>query len=208
MAITRLTRDERKAQTRADLLAAARQVFLRRGFHGASLDEIAEEAGYTKGAVYSNFEDKDSLFLALLDERYTGRVVAYSEMMLEVDSLDEAFRRVSWFMAEADQEEPDWLPTLAEFVAHASQHEDLRRAYARSRERFLEAIAGIIDTLAERHGASLRISSLEAARWSSVLIRGYSAERRIDPDTVTPELFVELQSAFMHGITLPRGEEE
>jgi AcrR family transcriptional regulator len=208
MATARLTRDERKAQTRADLLAAARDVFVRRGFHRASLDEIAEEAGYTKGAVYSNFADKDALFVALLDERYVGRVARYSEMMLEVDSLDEAFRRVSWFMAEADQEEPDWLPTLAEFVAHASQHEDLRRAYSRSRERFLEAIAGIIDTLAERFGVTLRVSSLEAARWSSVLIRGYSAERRIDPDTVTPELFVELQTAFMHGLTLPRGEEQ
>ena len=207
MATTRLTRDERKAQTRADLLAAARDVFVRRGFHRASLDEIAEEAGYTKGAVYSNFADKDGLFLALLDERYEGRVARYSEMMLEVDSLDEAFRRVSWFMAEADQEEPDWLPTLAEFVAHASQYVELRRAYSSSRERFLEAIAGIIDTLAERFGVSLRVSSLEAARWSSVLIRGYSAERRIDPDTVTPELFVELQTAFMHGLTRPRGEE-
>ena len=208
MTTIRLTRDERKAQTRADLLAAARDVFVRRGFHRASLDEIAEEAGYTKGAVYSNFADKDGLFLALLDERYEGRVARYSEMMLEVDSLDEAFRRVSWFMAEADQEEPDWLPTLAEFVAHASQREELRRAYSRSRERFLEAIAGIIDTLAERFDVSLRVSSLEAARWSSVLIRGYSAERRIDPATVTPELFVELQTAFMHGLTLPRGEEQ
>ena len=208
MATTRLTRDERKAQTRADLLAAARRVFLRRGFHGASLDEIAEEAGYTKGAVYSNFADKDALFLALLDERYEGRVAAYSEMMLEVDSLDEAFRRVSWFMVMADQDEPDWLPTLAQFVAHASQHEELMRAYARSRERFLDAIAGIIDTLVERYGVSLRVSSYEAARWSSVLIRGYSAERRIDPEAVTPDLFVELQTAFMHGLTLPRGEEQ
>jgi AcrR family transcriptional regulator len=204
MATTRLTRDERKAQTRIDLLAAARRVFLRRGFHGASLDEIAEEAGYTKGAIYSNFADKDALFIALLDEQYEGRVAAYSELMLEVESLDEAFRRVSRFAAEADLEEPDWLPTLAEFVAHASQHEELRRAYARSRERFLTAIAGIIEALSERYGVTLRVSPLEAARWSSVLIRGYSAERRIDPEAVTPELFVELQTAFMHGLTMPR----
>ncbi len=208
MAIVRLTRGERKAQTRADLLAAARRVFLRRGFHGASLDEIAEEAGYTKGAVYSNFADKDALFVALLDERYEGRVAVYSEMMLEVDSLDEAFRRVSRLMVMADQEEPDWLPTLAQFVAHASQHEELMHAYARSRERFLDAIAGIIDALAERYGVTLRVSSHEAARWSSVLIRGYSAERRIEPEAVTPDLFIELQTAFMHGLTLPRGEEQ
>jgi AcrR family transcriptional regulator len=53
--VTRLTRSQRQEQTRAQLLDAALPVFLRRGFHGASLDEIAEEAGYTTGAVYSNF---------------------------------------------------------------------------------------------------------------------------------------------------------
>ena len=75
---TRLTRPERKAATRRELLDAARTVFLRRGFHGASLDEIAEEAGYTKGAVYSNFEDKDALFLAVLDAGYGRRATLYS----------------------------------------------------------------------------------------------------------------------------------
>ncbi|MET0831731.1 MAG: helix-turn-helix domain-containing protein, partial [Acidimicrobiia bacterium] len=66
MTATRATRVERKAQTRSDLLTAARRVFLRSGFHGASVEEIAEEAGYTKGAVYSNFEDKAALYLAVL----------------------------------------------------------------------------------------------------------------------------------------------
>ena len=64
----RLTRPERKEQTRGDLLAAAREVFERHGFHRASLEQIAEAAGYTKGAVYSHFPGgKDELFLAVLD---------------------------------------------------------------------------------------------------------------------------------------------
>jgi AcrR family transcriptional regulator len=202
----RLTRSERKERTRTDLIEAARRVFVRRGFHGASLDEIAEEAGYTKGAVYSNFADKDALFVAVLDAHYGRRLDAYAEMFLDEETLDAAFERVSRFMASADELEPDWLPTVAEFVAHASQHEAVRREYARSRERFLTAIAGIIDQLTERFDVSLRISSLEAARCSSVLIRGYSAERRIDPST-TPEVFVEVHTAFMRGLTVRRGEE-
>ena len=67
---TRRTRSESKVRTRTDLIAAARSVFLARGFHPATLDEIAEQAGYTKGAVYSNFAGKDDLFLALLVEYY------------------------------------------------------------------------------------------------------------------------------------------
>jgi AcrR family transcriptional regulator len=62
----RLTREESKARTRADLLRAARRLFLRNGFVATSLADIAEEAGLTKGAVYSNFESKEDLFLALL----------------------------------------------------------------------------------------------------------------------------------------------
>jgi AcrR family transcriptional regulator len=69
----RVTRAERREQIRADLLAAARQVFLRRGFHQASLEEIALEAGWSKGAVFSNFAGKDDLFLAVLDTQNRRR---------------------------------------------------------------------------------------------------------------------------------------
>jgi AcrR family transcriptional regulator len=62
----RLTREESKARTRQELLRAASRLFLRNGFVATSLSDIAEEAGLTKGAVYSNFESKEDLFLALL----------------------------------------------------------------------------------------------------------------------------------------------
>src|ERR687898_92533 len=64
----RLTRAEKSAQTRAELMASARQLFLRRGFHAASLEQVAEEAGFTIGAVYSRFGSKADLFLAILDD--------------------------------------------------------------------------------------------------------------------------------------------
>ena len=70
----RLTRAESHARTRQALLDAAAQVFANRGFGGASLDEIAEVAGYTKGAVYSNFGSKDELFLAVLQDRMRRQV--------------------------------------------------------------------------------------------------------------------------------------
>src|SRR5688572_27566323 len=72
--MTPLTRAQRRQQTRARLLDAAGQVFARRGFHAATVDEIADAAGYTKGAVYSNFANKDQLFLALLDQRLAAQL--------------------------------------------------------------------------------------------------------------------------------------
>ena len=65
----RLTRAEAKARTREQLLDAAAQVFAQRGYAGASVDEIAEAAGYSAGALYSNFNGKEQLFLELMSER-------------------------------------------------------------------------------------------------------------------------------------------
>jgi len=64
----RLTREESKARTRSELLRAASRLFVRNGFVATSLSDIAEEAALTKGAVYSNFDSKEELFLALLQE--------------------------------------------------------------------------------------------------------------------------------------------
>ena len=85
--MTRLTRAERKEQTRADLVAAARRVFGRQGFHAATLDDIADEAGDSKGAVYSNFEGKDELFLAVLDARYEGILRTHRTLLREAGTL-------------------------------------------------------------------------------------------------------------------------
>jgi AcrR family transcriptional regulator len=68
----RLSRQEKKAETRARLLEAAESVFARRGFHAASVEEVAEEAGFSTGAVYSNFGGKEDLFLALWDSALEG----------------------------------------------------------------------------------------------------------------------------------------
>jgi AcrR family transcriptional regulator len=66
--VIKLTRDESKARTRSELLRAANRLFLRDGFVATSLAAIAEEAGLTKGAVYSNFESKEDLFIAVLQQ--------------------------------------------------------------------------------------------------------------------------------------------
>src|SRR5690242_11786233 len=91
----RVSRQDRKQRTRADLVTAAREVFMRRGFHAASLEEISEQAGYTKGAVYSNFAGKDELFLAVLDAHAAGRARAYARAAAGAPGLEEALRALS-----------------------------------------------------------------------------------------------------------------
>src|SRR5260370_11763687 len=81
MSLEPLTPQRRREMTRQHLLEAAAIVFTRNGFHGSTLDEVAATAGFTKGAVYSNFKSKDELFLALLDERVERQFAVTLEVL-------------------------------------------------------------------------------------------------------------------------------
>src|SRR5947209_17223236 len=88
----RMTRAESQAQTRAELLAAAARVFERRGYERASIAQIAEEAGYSHGAVYSNFDGKEDLFLALYEQSVARRVAEIDATWSEQGTLAERAR--------------------------------------------------------------------------------------------------------------------
>src|SRR5213593_1636928 len=120
----RRTQAERRAQTRAKLLKAAGAVFARRGYHEATLDEIADRAGLSKGALYYNFASKEDLFLALLADRLDARLG---------DAAGAGPRAFEAFVA-ALERDPRWAPLFFEFVAWSGR--DARRR-ARLRERFI-----------------------------------------------------------------------
>src|ERR1700741_5454426 len=82
-----LTPDRRRAMTRSHLLDAAARVFARQGFDGASIDDIAAAAGFTKGAGYSNFKNKEDLFLALIDSRTEQQIAAVQTTLDEATGL-------------------------------------------------------------------------------------------------------------------------
>ena len=84
----RLTREEKKARTRAQLIDAAAAVFARHGYVAASLDEVAEEAGLTKGAVYSNFDSKEDLFQAVIDDRLNEPMFQVADIVDPVRVLE------------------------------------------------------------------------------------------------------------------------
>jgi AcrR family transcriptional regulator len=196
----RLTRPERKERTRTDLVAAARRVFERHGFHRASLEQIADEAGYTKGAVYSNFAGKDELFLAVLDEHIAERVPVYSEIIRGQRTFEGALRAIARHLVALGEEDPAWTPLLVEFWTHASHNARLRAAVRERHERQLQAVAAAIDELAERHGATWALPTMELVRGSAALARGMGLERLVDPDAPLGATFEEMFIAQMRGL--------
>ena len=205
----RLTRPERKERTRADLLAAARTVFLRRGFHGASLDEIAEEAGYTKGAVYSNFAGKDDLFLALLDEHYEQRIRAHRQVFeaLHLEDPEATHVAVARIMYAGYEREPAWWALVSDFSTHASRDAELSRRLRLLRERFLGSMAELIEGVGRRHSLVFRLPPLEIARGTGALLRGLMLDWILQPDEADrAAVFEETVAAFLRGVAVPLDE--
>jgi AcrR family transcriptional regulator len=189
----RLTRAQRQAETRAALIEAGRRVFLERGFAGASVEAIAEEAGFTRGAFYSNFDSKEELLTELLRERGYRR---YAEIVAEgIDPATRPSARELGASLAAIQRHPDleWLfPLWFELIAHARRDDSLRELAASlwSGNRALSA-AAIADIYA-RAGSTPPVAPDRIASAMIALDIGLAIQHHIDPDAVSLESYPEL----------------
>lgn len=179
------TRDERRRETREHLLAAAERVFAGRGYHGASVAEIADAAGYTIGALYSNFSGKEALFLALLDRRQADQGAALAGSGGDVDP-GPAFASVA---APIDPEAWTWGLLSLEFYLYAMREPRLRPELA-GRYRAMRAELGNALMPADDGLTSWTRSDLATAVMA--LSTGLGIQASLDPDAVSPDLFARL----------------
>lgn len=183
-------RDEQKALTRRRLLDGAEAVFARSGFHGASVEEIAREAGATSGALYSNFASKEDLFLALFEERIATDVGDYSQIVAEGATIEEQARGAADHWMEILRERPDYFPLLMEFWAYAIRTPALRERLAGRFAALRSASGRLFLEAAERHGDP---PPVEAGEFVGLLINalgnGLAFEKLAAPEAVPDALF-------------------
>jgi AcrR family transcriptional regulator len=174
--------------TRQHLLDAAAIVFARNGFRGSTLDEVAATAGFTKGAVYSNFKNKDDLFLELVDDRIDRQFAVVSEI-LETGSHEaaEQFPRVR----EMFRSDMFWDNTFAilwlEFVLYARRNPEAQAKLAASVERSRAQVQALIEHEYEMVGVQPPYPTRDLAEISLALFNGLGIDRLIDPSTVDDE---------------------
>src|ERR1700732_4947328 len=124
----RLTREGSQSQNRATLMTVGREHFLRYGLGGAVAEKIAEDAGYSRGALYSNFAGKEDLFLAVIREEQDRRTEAFHSMFKEEPSAKERLKKMRDAIADLVTD-PDWIVLRAEFEAGALRNESIRRTF-------------------------------------------------------------------------------
>jgi AcrR family transcriptional regulator len=203
----RLTRDEKKAQTREKLLDAATRVFARRGFAAASLDEVAEEAGLTKGAVYSQFGSKDDLVIALFEERLdtqTLRIASDVDSSLEIADQAEAAGRM---LEKLEDEARDLFILQNEFYLHAIRNPDFHPAHRTRTQRLRADIVKMVEEGAANANVPLTLPSDQVATVMNALALGLGLFRLEDRDSVPDGLYGRAIALFMRGMVAEAADE-
>ena len=180
---TRPSREEQVERNRGLVLAAARRVFLARGYASATVDAIAEEAGFSKGVVYSQFESKADMFLALLEARITERAEQNERLASQLDGrqLAEAVPELALALRRA---EPEWTHLVLEFRLHAARVPELSERYSRLHERTIDALASVFARLHERAGSVPRYPVRVLAQLALGINVGAFLEQLANPATI------------------------
>ncbi len=178
--MTTLRRSQQSAETREALLAAGRAVFARDGYHGASLDRVAAEAGFTKGAVYASFDTKANLLLAIYERRNLERARAMAAASKDVASLEELRRRLLAEWRTGLEQERGWALLRIEFWTHAARDPALRDRLRAAHLIVREALARALTDVAARAGESLPVPAQDLAAMVMALGNGLNLESFLD----------------------------
>jgi AcrR family transcriptional regulator len=190
----RTVRPER-ADVRERVLAAGRAVFAEVGFQKATLDAIAARAGFSKGAVYSNFASKDDLFLTLLQHEVAD-MQAVLGLALDGRSLDDDLRLLAATVLGWAQDGRAQL-VFAEFRAHAAHEPALARRTAQVRAALVESTAEQLRAVVAARGARLTVPAAEAAVLLLALVNGLALEHVGRAEVVSEDSLVTLMAGLV-----------
>jgi AcrR family transcriptional regulator len=209
-----LTREESRAQTRARLLDGARAVFARRGYHAATVDEVAAQAGFTTGALYSNFKGKEDLFLAVVEDMIAREVREYTEIFEGGATFDQRARGGADRWMELLGEDPDYFRLFVELWSAAIRDPGLRAKFAERSGALRDATTRMIE--AEAAELEVDASSDDARTLATVvnaLGNGLAMERLMFPGSVPDNLFGDILAVLFRALAeaapeAPAGKEE
>jgi AcrR family transcriptional regulator len=188
----RPTREQKRQANRERILLAARRVFGARGYQVATIEEIADEAGLSNGAIYYNFASKEALFMALLDDRMQQRLEHVRNAFAndaEPGTLRRELAREALDITRTFKESREWRLLLLEFVAYAARNPKFGK---RLRDHQRELHTALVEII-EQHAHALQITPAMPAdllaTTITALLDGLAIEELINPGTVPDELF-------------------
>lgn len=194
----RLGRAEARAKTRRRLLAAAAEVFARRGFAAATMEQVAEAAGYTKGAVYYNFTDKEGLFLALLDQRIETNLTAVATTLNRQEQGPDQDAALTATIEQSRARDPQWGLLMTEFWLYAMRNPAAHVRLAEHQRRLRDLVTELFAHQCERQDIT-PIAPLDEL--AALLLAGDTGLAQLgltDPDLASARLYGHLVQLLRH----------
>jgi AcrR family transcriptional regulator len=189
----------RTQATRSKLLEAAERIFARDGFEAARLEDIASEAGYTRGAFYANFESKEDIFFVLLEHWIGGRIEQVNSLLGKHDTPAKRLRALREHYAQLAKDRGLALLSL-EFKLFAIRHPD-SHARLRARQQRLRSCGGeILSRVMKELGRGLPISATAAAAGLGALSNALLLEHLVDPAALPGEASAYLLGKFFDAV--------
>ena len=198
--MSRMTQTERREATRGKLLTAARQVFADKGFNGASIEQISEQAGLSRGAFYAHFRDKSEVFLAVLDDM-VDQIQQFADEAPEHPGPDAVLQAMVGVNVGHSRVDPVWFQLYSEFRSHALRDAATRKRLAQHYRRLRKVIAGVIEAQFAALDIALPATPSDLASMVVAVDEGLAIQRGVDPKAVRPELLVELLATLVQAVT-------
>jgi AcrR family transcriptional regulator len=194
----RSRREERKEETRQELIASAIKVFAEQGFHGASLEQIAREAGYTTGAIYWHFGGgKDELFLAAFEAYALTRVGELEEIRERASGgLPQRARAFADHWMARQAADPTFMVIALEFLVRSWRTPHLREAFATRAAALRLAVGRILEQEAKAAGVELPMPAQDIATALRELGVGLALAKLADPDAFPDRLYGDFVELF------------
>jgi AcrR family transcriptional regulator len=198
----RLTQVERSEDTRRRLLDAARRVFVQRGFHAATLEQVADAAGFTKGAVYSQFESKADLFFRLLEKRIEQRLHEIRSAGALASSPQELGSIMGRQWVRGARADMGWQLLALEFRLHVARNPELRERYVSIYARLRDAIAEALAAEFRSAGLEPPIAPVDIARAALAIGQGGLLGHLAEGEGFPEGLMDRVGDAFLHSLVV------
>jgi len=200
----RLTRSESREATRARLIAAAEKVFIRFGFDASSVERIAEAAGFSRGAFYSNFRDKDELFIAVLNKRRAGIAGAMDRVVHGESNAAERLRAARDLYVNLAKPK-EWIILETEFNLRALRNRAVRGRLAGLRRQELERYSALV----AQHFSEIRLpmaGNPETIALSLLaIVEGLGSLSLIETDPNAADRFAEVRNLVFNRLIAIEG---
>jgi AcrR family transcriptional regulator len=194
-----LTRKEKQARTRSALLRSAAKLICRKGITDASIDDVAGDAGYTKGAFYANFKSKEEMFLVMLDEAYAEELERLETHLAGEGAPAEEVRDSAEDFLSFARSNPDWPRLYFEFVVYAARNPEFREELATRNRAMRERIAQVIRTWSSDFSAQPPFPYEDIALMLFCMADGFLIQQLVEPATDT-ELYGTMNATLFKGI--------